>query len=256
MRYKFFCLLVLLLLSLDAVAAVTRGATVSTNMDSADPVTDATISHTVDSGTTLLVISVCTKAESSVSGTPQWSLGGGENLTLIDATTSSGLTGDQATEVWGLVSPTSGSGSVSITIGSTDNVGVTAVNYIGTVTSSVGDATNFLSEDVNDSATTTSVHASAGTSGNALYLSGCFRGEDGNPTSNNASFNEVVETITGTENNTNDSSIYIADLLDAAPSAITATWSADDENASTYIEIVAAAAATSKHFYHLRHNSE
>jgi hypothetical protein len=141
--------------------------------------TDASISHTVDSDTTLLVVSIFYEAAETVSGTPQWSLGGGENLTLVDATTSSGNPNDMAMETWALVNPTAGAGTVSITVSSNDNSISTAVNYLGTATSSVAAAIAFLEEDVNDAITNTTVFASAGTSGNTLYAAAGFKGADG-----------------------------------------------------------------------------
>lgn len=249
MRYQlkqlFYVLVVVLSVAIgaDVFAAVTRGATVSVTLNTTDG--DGDITHTVDSGTELLLVSVVMRGTFSVSGTPQWSLGGGENLTLVHSSTATGQNdGDRHLEVWGLVSPTSGAGTVSITLsGSTDHVASTAVNYIGTDTASVAAATNFLSEDVNNGATTTNVHASAGNAGNALYFAGGFRGRDGEPSSNNASFNELVDGETGGFSNTADSAINVADLLDSAPSAITVTWSASDANVSVYIEVVAASTA-------------
>ena len=226
--------------------AVTRGATTTGASNSVIDDTDASISsHTVDSGTTLLLVSLHIMADAAISGVPQWSLGGGENMTLVHASTAGGA-GDVRTYVYGLVSPTGGAGSVSTTItAASDYSYSSAVNYIGTETASVAAATNFLSEDVNDTATNTSVHASAGSSGNALYFAGNIKGGDGSPASNGSSFNELFDTNTGASTS-NDGSVYVADLLDSAPSAITVTWAVIDENSSIYIEIVAAAASASK----------
>ena len=241
MKIRFsITLLLSLLLALPSYAAVTRGATTSSRENTTDPTTDGDITHTVDSGTTLLIISVHTRASESVSGTPQWSLGGGENLTLIHASTSSSGNGDNATEVWGLISPTSGAGTVDVVINSGPYVIASATNYIGTETASVAAATNYLSEDVNDAATSTSVHASAGNAGNALYFAGTFRGGDGDPASNATSFFEIHDGDSG-GTSINDGSYYVADLLNSAPEAITVTWATSDENASVYVEIVAAA---------------
>ena len=221
---------------------VTRGATTSSFSATANGET-ADISHTVDVGTTLLVVSVHLEAGESVSGTPQWSLGGGENLTLVNATTASGDNADMRNYIWALVSPTAGAGTVDIVISTTDTVFSSAVNYIGTNIVSVAAATNILSEDVNDTATSTCVHASAGSAGNCLYFIGNKKGGQlVDPASNNASFNELFDSGTGT-GTFSDQSFYVADLLDSAPSAITVTWYNSEENAGQYIEIVAAAGA-------------
>jgi hypothetical protein len=222
--------------------AVTRGATLSSFTASANGTT-ADISHTVDSGTTLLVVCVTLEAGESVVGTPQWSQGGGENLTLVNATTESGSNQDMRNYIYALVSPTSGAGTIDIVISTTDNVFSCAINYIGTDETDVATATNFLSEDVNNAGTSTCVHASAGSAGNALFFLGNFKGGDATPVSNNASFNELFEDVTGTSP-TSDQTFYVADLLDSAPSAITVTWTGTDENAGNYIEIVAAAGDT------------
>ena len=222
--------------------AVTRGATTNKETRSING-TDADISHAVDSGTTLLIASVFFEADESVTGTVQWSLGGGENMTLIDATTSSGSFGDVAMATYGLVNPTSGAGTVTIPVTFNDNSFSNAINYIGTETASVAAATNFLEEHVNNvgTDTTTTIFASAGTSGNALYAAAVFFGGDGDPSSNNASFTELFDEATG-PGSSSDTSVNICDLLDSAPSAVTITWADEDQNAGHYIEIVAAAA--------------
>jgi len=217
--------------------AITRGATISQTKISAST-TDGSITHTVDANTSLLLVYIGTEGNESVSGTPQWSLGGGENLTLIQTFGSSGSAGDCIGHWYGLVSPTDGAGTVSITFASNVNPAWTAaVNYLGTKTDSVADATNTLSTDVNDSGTSTSVHASAGGANNALIFGGHFQGADGNPASNATSFDEVFDDTTGATNNA-DFAVYIAELLDSAPAAITVTWSASDENTSGFIELV------------------
>jgi hypothetical protein len=179
------------------------------------------------------------EAGETVSGTPQWSGNGTpQNLTLVDATTSSGSNNDMALATYALVNPTvETNGTVTVTHSSNDNSITTAVNYIGTVSSSVANAIQFLAEDVNDAATNTLVFSSAGTAGNCLY--GSFKGGDGDPSSNNASFNELYDAASGTSTNA-DIAGYVIDLLDNAPQAVTCTWNATDENAGHYLEIVAA----------------
>jgi hypothetical protein len=169
-------------------------------------------------------------------------LGGGENLTLVDATTSSGNPNDMALATYALVNPTAGAGTVTVTHTSNDNAITTAVNYIGTETSSVAAATNFLEEDVNDAITNTTVFASAGTAGNCLYAAGCFKGGDGSGITVPTGFFELFDGASGASA-TADISGYACDELDGAPSACTWTWAATDENAGHYLEIVAASAS-------------
>ncbi len=217
--------------------AVTRGGTLS-NATRTVTGTDASITHTVDANTTLLVISVFFEAGETVSGTPQWSLGGGENFTLIDATTSSGSNNDMACATYGLVSPTSGAGTVTITVSSNDNSISTATNYIGTNTSAtMSENASLLQEDVNDSATNTTVFSSAGTAGNCLYAAGCFKGDDGTGVTVPTGFFEIFDAESGGGSSNADIAAYVCDELDGAPSACTWTWAASDENAGHYIEV-------------------
>ena len=233
-KLRLLLLLVLLTLGTDAFAVITRGATVSTCTHTSGA-TACNITHTVDSGTTILIVYIGIEGNESVSGTPQWSLGGGENLTLIRKFGASSNAADAIGYFYGLISPTAGAGTVTIAITDTaDPIYTAAVNYIGTTGSAV-----FLSEDINDNNTTTSVHASAGNSGNALVFGGHFQGNDGNPTSNATSFVEVIENTTGGTAGS-DFAFYWADILNASgATAITVTWSALDENTSAYIELVA-----------------
>ena len=62
--------------------AVTRGATTSENPDSVTG-TDASVTHTVDVGTTLLLVYIGLRDDETVDATPSWTLGGGEDLTLM-----------------------------------------------------------------------------------------------------------------------------------------------------------------------------
>ncbi len=218
------------------MAAVSRGGTLSSATRTVTG-TSANISHTVDANTTLLIISVFFEAGESVSGTPQWSLGGGENFTLIDATTSSGSNNDMACATYGLVNPTAGAGTITITVTSNDNSISTATNYLNTETTSVAAATNLLAEDVNDTASNTTVFSSAGNAGNALYAAGGFKGDDGAGVTVPTNFFEIFDAASGTSANA-DIAAYVCDQLDGAPDSCTWTWAVTDENAGHYIEIV------------------
>lgn len=216
---------------------VSRGATITT-FSSSSNISSVSDSHTVDANTTLLLVSISMEANHAISGNVTWNTS--ENMTLVDQTTSGGSGGLMHVYTYGLVSPTATTANIAYSLDTTsNNTHHTAVNYLGTETASVAAATNLLSEDVNDSATNTSVHSSAGTSGETLYFAGACHGGDADPASNATSFNELADSATGT-NNANDHAFYIADLLNSAPAAITVTWSATDENASHFIEIVKA----------------
>lgn len=233
--------------------AVTRGATVS-NFTRTAVGTDASISHTVNSGTTLLVVSVFLRADITVTAGPTWNTT--ETMTIIDQTTSSGNGNDMHVYSYGLVNPTATTDTVSITVDS-DNAAISvAVNYIGTETASVAAATNFLAEDVNDGGTSSSVFSSAGSAGNCLYLAGDAFGQDMSPASNTASFTELFDAATG-PSSSQDIAGYVADLLNNAPQAVTINWSVTDENAAHYIEIVAAAGGIIPQImYHRKNNFE
>ena len=221
--------------------AVTRGGS-GGSFSTSSAVTDVSYSTTVDASTTLLVLFISCEAGESVTDTPAFNTS--ENFTLIHATTESGSNADVRTYLYGLVSPTVTTANITFTLSATDTCFSCALNYIGTVSSSVANATNFLSEDVNNAAgeTSTTVHASAGNSGNALLMGGAFKSGHGDPASNASSFTEIYDAATGTAD-FSDLSYYVAELLNSAPSAITVTWATTDSNVGNYIEIVAAAGA-------------
>lgn len=216
--------------------AVSRGATVS-NFRRSDSTTTADLSHTVDSSTTLLLVSYAMQGGEDLTATPQWSLGGGENLTLINATADVGSNGDVRVEIWGLVAPTAGAGTVTCTITTSSCIGVIGTNYLGTKSDTVANACLFISETVNNTGTITTVHSSGGTSGNTLYWSGSFLGGDGDPSSADNSFGKVFEGATG-GSTTADIICVVYDLIAGAASAITVTWAVTDENCGNYVEIV------------------
>lgn len=220
----------------EAGAGITRGATISNGSRTVSG-TDASVSHTVDTGTTLLVVTTMYEAGETVSGTPQWSLGGGENLTLVDETTRSGSNNDMCISTYALVNPTAGTGTVTVTHTNNDNYITTAVNYIGTNTSgTMSENIALLSEDVNDTASNTSVFASGGTAGNTLYAAGGFKGGDGDGITVPTNFFEVFDGQSGSNANS-DIAGYVCDNLDGAPDSCTWTWAVTDENAGHMLEI-------------------
>jgi hypothetical protein len=224
----------------SSLMAVSRGATVSNNTYAGG--TDASVSHTVDSGTTLLIVSIGRRADQTISGDVTWNTT--ETMTLIDETTRSGSGGDNVVSTYGLVSPTATTATVSVTTGGAAGSKVSsAVNYIGTVTSSVAAATNFLEEDVNNSPSATLVFASNGTSGNALYVAAAGHGGDMDPAASSSSvYNELVDVASGADTN-DDTAGWVGDLLNSAPAGTTITWNATDESAGHHLEIVAAGGA-------------
>ena len=214
--------------------AVTRVGTESLDVWTASQQSHS-FSHTVPVGCDLLIVCAGVQASASVSGTPSWNA---NNLTLINQTTSSGLNTDCNNFVWGLISPSNATGTMALSWNSARDASWCAcINFAGNVTTSVAAATNFVTEDVNDAASTTSVHASGGSSGNALLFTGNHFWGAGSPATNNASFTEIYDTDTG-DTTVNDFACYIAELLSGLPSAITVTWGNSNENASQLIELV------------------
>jgi len=219
--------------------AISRGATISQTKITA-ATSSGDISHTVDTETTLLIVYIGLEAGEDVSGTPQWSLGGGENLTLIHETTASGSNNDCRSFFFGLINPTAGAGTVTINFTSNVNPGWTcAVNYLNTVSTSVAAATNFLDDDVNDTGTSQFRYTtSLGTISNALVCGGHAQGQDTSPMAPNQAFTEVFDTTTGPSNSA-DFGVWFGELFSELPSGLTVNMSATDENCSIIIELVA-----------------
>ena len=223
--------------------AITRGGTLSSASRTATG-TDASVGHTVDANTTLLVVTTMFEAGETVTATPSWSLGGGEDLTLVDTTTLSGSNNDMGLATYALASPTAGAGTVTVTHSENDNFITTATNYIGTnASATMTENIALLEEDVNDTVTDTTAFASAGSAGNCLYAAGSFKGDDGvdGDITVPTGFFEIFEGASGTNANA-DISGYVCDELDGAPSACTWTWAVTDENTGHYLEIQVAGA--------------
>ena len=219
--------------------AITRIGTETLDVDTDTGTKAHSFSHTVPASCDLLIVSLGVGAHRTISGTPTWD---GNNLTLISSTTRSGNSDDCQVLIYGLISPSAATGTLAVTFSANCPCSwVACSNWAGNATSNVAAATNPLTESVNDTPTTTSVHASGGSSGNALLFVGTAIGADMTPASNGSSFTEIHDSDTGGgENNNQDQGINVAVLLDAAPSAIIVTWGNSDENASRLIEIVIA----------------
>lgn len=196
-------------------------------------------SHTVPSGCDLLIVCAGVQGSAGVQGTPSWN---SNNLTLINQTTSSSANQDANNFCYGLLSPSAATGTLALSWDANREASwCVCINFAGTNTDSIGAATNVVSEDVNNAGgeTSTSVHASGGTAGNALLVIGNFVGDDGNPSI--SGWDEIFDfNTTGGQSNSNDFSAYVAELLSGLPSAVTITWSATDSNASQLIELVSA----------------
>ena len=224
--------------------SVTQEGTSSIGVDS-DTLNDTlTYSHTVPSGTDLLLVTVANNANEVLSAAPTWD---STSLTLIKQSTDSGASDNVELNLYGLLSPTPATGNTVVDfLSDTACMWSASVNYAGVDTASLAAAITFLSEDVDDAASgTTSVHASAGSSGNGLFQFGSCIGADSTPASNSDGFSEIHDTDTGGgENNNQDHGCYVSELLSGLPSGITVTWGATDEKASMFFELNAATASS------------
>ena len=198
------------------------------------------LSHTVTSGTTLLLCFVATTAAETCSGIT-WN---GVSLTEVSKVDpSSSSSGDAGGSLWALANPTPATANFEVS-SSTGNWGnwhiKGGLNVHGSVSSSVSDAISELSNDENKSATNTNVHSSGGSSGNKLLFFGVGIGDDMVPAANDAAFTELAEIQSaGGAGNNQDGCVYLAEKN--APSSITVTFGASDENAGSLYEIIAAA---------------
>jgi len=219
--------------------AITRG-TVSSNSRTASG-TDASVQHTVDADTTLLVVSTMMEAGEDVSGTPQWSGNGTpQNLTLIQTTGDSGSNNDMSIWTYALEDPTPEvDGTVTVTHTSNDNFITVATNYLGTnASATMSENIALVSEDVNNAAGNSVSLASGGDAGNTLYAAGSFKGGDGDTVSGlTTNFVSTYDAASGTFANS-DISGHVCDYIGGAASGCAWTWNASDENANHMFEIV------------------
>ena len=221
--------------------AITIGATRS-SFSSSTTNTSASHSHTIDANTTVLVVTVRLKANETVSGTPQWQ-GDGEsnqNLTLIHASTSSASTSDVRVYVYALLNPAGTTGTTAITLSSNIAVFASSTNWIGTETSSLGDAVKYISEEVSNVGSETNsqvLPAGTQTTGSTLIVASVFYGGDGNPSTDDMSDNEWFDGDTGTDVS-NDIAYRLGGKVGGGGfGAVTVSWSATDSCAAVLIEI-------------------
>ncbi len=217
---------------------VTRVGSESDGDNTINGATEISFSHTVPSGASLLLLAVNIRGDESIDVTPTWD---GDDFTLIHDT-GLGSSGEMRAYLYGFAAPAAKTATIQANTSTHDFHGATAINFAGTVSSSVAAAVNFLSEDNNTGNTSTNVHASAGSAGNALIVMAGWLGADITPSSVDNSFVEIYDRTSGTSS-TNDTSHTMSELLDAAPSAVTITMGGSDQNAGIFIELVAAAVA-------------
>lgn len=122
------------------VATITLDAT-STNMSvgyNAGPVTKSW-SHTMAASSTVLMLSADILQDASGTGTVASATWKGTSLTKI----KSALSGTMDSEIWYLAAPSTGSGTLSVTVtGATDAIKLGASSFIGVATSSPIDASS------------------------------------------------------------------------------------------------------------------
>lgn len=220
---------------------ISRGATITATVDSATPIITS-FSHTVNASTTLLVVTFHCEGDLGISSV-NWNTS--EAMTEITSVVTSSAGGDCRVYVFGRVNPTVTTANVSFTVtGAGDNLACVAVNYLGTVTDSVADATNVIDTENNgDAAAQTVALSGTTTSGSTLVAAGTFYGGDGNPSSDSsASFDTVSEGETGTSTTT-DTCYYYGDKIGGGTGGTVSptidwTGTASDECVGVFIEII------------------
>lgn len=221
--------------------AVTRVGTDSSYFETTTGTNSYDMSHTTPSGASILIVSACMLGNRAFNGVATWDT---DDMDLIGETalTSSGV---PDVGIWGFVSPAAKTANVNVSwTNASEPFWIAAQSFAGTVTTSVPDATNLV-ETVTNGATSTTVFASGGSSGNALLVVAGAIGDDMDPASNDAGFTEILDQGTGGGSGINaDLCCYIAELLSGLPSAVTITWATSDDNSGMLIELVAASAGT------------
>ena len=199
--------------------------------------TDPSVSHTVPTGTTLLVVSTATRAPEVLSSIT-WNTS--ESLTEVRSTGAGGAGSDIEIATFAIVSPTVTTANVDVVWESSVNPDwVVISNWTGTVITSVAAAMIFISEDDNVDPTNTTVLTTGGSSGNLIYVAAACVGDDASPGSESPVFTEIANTNTGGGDGGNPDQSLFAGFI-AAPSACTITWAATDENSGHLLEIVSA----------------
>jgi hypothetical protein len=223
---------------------VTYLGTATSNANSTATDTIDLTNHTVDSGTTLLLLGAGIRGASiAVSTITDWDTG--QSFSKISETVPVGDT-DINFEIWGVINPTVQTKTITITLDSAAGQyqwGWLA-NFGGTDTSSVAIATNVLENvDTTDPSTATSVaFSSAGTAGNAVVATAASVGDDSSPSTHDSGngFTEVIDSLTGGGAGGNaDSTFHMSYNLSGAPTACTVSFSGSaDQCAGIYLELL------------------
>jgi hypothetical protein len=208
--------------------------------EAATPVSQLNTSHTTTAATSLLLCFVAIEGNEALEGSN--ASFNGTAMTLINDTGSTGSGADVRVYVYGLVSPDVGTYTAGIDPQySTSPIAGHWVNYSGTETSTVAAATNFISSDINTSATSSTILTSGGTSGNYLVAYAVAQGGTTGPTTVNNGFTEIWDGATDTT--ASDFSYTMSYLDSTLPSAATISWTGPDQNGGVLIEIVVASAS-------------
>jgi hypothetical protein len=238
-------ILLLLLLTCGLVsAAVTRVGTQVIEVETTTGASSETLSLTTVSGTTLILCSSAILANRSFTPVPTWD---GNDMTLIRETVTGTSSNHVELGTWGYVSPAATTANAVVNFGNNGEPHWWACStYSGTLTASVAAATEYLAEVIDNGDPTpagpTAVYASAGTSGNALYLAGGCIGDDCDPATDDGGFEDVFNQGTGGGSGTNgDTTSFIGFVGAGLPLAVTLTWAVTDDHSSHEIEIIAAA---------------
>jgi hypothetical protein len=212
------------LLGSDFFETTTTGPGFYTNVDE---------EHTVPSGCTMLVTLSQFRANIDITTTPSWNTS--ETLTEVRKSTSSGNIYDSHIYCHALKDPTATTADYSYVIDSSDRFSHSLFYFSGNFTS-VASNLSFVNEDVNDTATSTGVHAAGSPpAGCTLILGGSHASAAGDPSSNNASFTEIADG--DAFDSSSGIAYYSAYKLNAGPTAVTLTWATSDENASILIAL-------------------
>ena len=200
-------------------------------------------SYTLDASAELLLMCVGIEGNEAPGTTDpaRWDTGGTYVAgTLVSDSGSTGSNADMRTLVYGWINPDTGNRDFQFRVQfSADTLVLAMIGISGVDTSSVTAATNDLETVSNATATSTTVFASAGTSGNGLLAWGATQ-NDSVSASINAGFTEHLNFQSGT--GAGDSEGFLGTLADNAPQGPTITWGGSDENAGNYIELVVPAA--------------
>jgi len=202
-------------------------------------------SHTTTNDTDLLLCLQAIEGNEDPHATDFCSFDG-DDLTLIRDTGSTGDNGDIRLLAYGMVSPDAktATGSMQTAFSAFPMLAVW-INIAGVLTSSVADATNFISEDVNTAVSPSSILTSGGSAGNGLIAWGVAQASSMSPSLFDSGFTEILDAVTSATSN--DFAYNLARSWSGAPSGTTVDWTGTNENAAILIELVAATSGIVAH---------